>query len=88
MAATGGHRPSGHVAWPTGECPVCHTRQRLMAATGKIIKHGYRKGNPSGCPGSYQPPQRDPGKPAGGIVVGFRAGDANPTAQGGEPAAE
>lgn len=84
MPAIGGHSPRGTVPWPTGECPVCRTQQKLLAASGKIVKHGHKSPRtPQGCDGSYQPPVRDPGKSAGGIVVGFKAGDAHPTAQGG-----
>lgn len=69
-------------------CPFCRTLQRLLVRNGKIAMHGRsEKFQPTGCPGSYEAPQRYdgsgnpiPGSVAGGTVVGFRAGDAGPTA--------
>lgn len=71
---------------PKGLCPVCRAMQRLIMATGKVGVHGKTAANPRGCPGQGERPLRV-GRTAGGgaTVVGFRPGDAEPTANPGDP---
>lgn len=89
MTAIRGDRPSGNRGGPKGICPVCRTLQRLLVTNGKVCRHGRTAANPDGCAGSYQPPERKDisGKPitSGGTVVGWRHGDAYPTAHDDQP---
>lgn len=79
-----GARSPGSAA-AKGVCPVCRSMQRLLVTNGKVGLHGRSAANPRGCDGGYQRPLRvdRAGEPVGGgTVVGMRAEDDGPTAQG------